>query len=355
MSGKLPIGPFDSCHRQPVLLECELEGARVTGASLEVGVGRHGVARGFEGLMPMEGLELANRICARSSIAHSIAYCQALEEACGIPVEAPADAFRVVLAEYERMASHLGVVSDVGRALADDVLYREPRRHLERIRSALQEASGSPFGFGMVVPGGAAMSGDGAALRALSRTWKKLERECGSWGRRLLLSRARLRSSRLPAGSFDDDTPGAPALRAAGLGRDARSAETAYGYYTSFYYRPVVREGGTALDRLQLLLAEIRSSIGVIRKVSSSEKIAPVSTPDIRFRGGNGVGIAESPEGAVEHRLFLGSGGKIIRNRVASAVSEVAARTPLALEGAFYEDIAPALISLYLCEPCLHL
>jgi Ni,Fe-hydrogenase III large subunit len=354
MRGKLPIGPFDTCHRQPILLECELEGARVAGATLEIGPPRRGVARGFEGLMPLEGLELASRICARSSIAHSIAYCQALEEASGIPVETSASAFRVVLGEYERIASHLGVVSDVGRALVDDALYRGPRRYLELIRQAFLDAAINPFGFGMVVPGGAAMSGNGVALRGLSRTWKRLERECGSWSRKLLLSRARLRAARLPAGS-SDDTPGAPALRAAGLCSDARSGETAYGYYASFYYRPVVRVGGSALDRVQLLLEEIRSSISVIRKVSASEEIAPVSTPDIQFHSGNGVGIAESPEGAIEHRLFLGSGGKIIRNRVSSTVSEVAARAPRALEGTLYEDIAPALISLYLCEPCLNL
>lgn len=355
MKGKLPLGPFDTALRQPLLLELELDGPRVAAASLRHGLSRRGIELGFEGLAPEQGLELAGRICARSCVAHSVAFCQALEDALGVQVGGPPAAFRAIIAEYERVASHLSVISDIGRAISDDMVYGGPRRYVGRIRDAFRKASGSPFGLGMTVPGGARVDGDGRALRELSRTWKAIERDCGLWAFKLKLSGARLRGARLPGSSFEEDATPAPAFRAAGLARDARSGESAYGYYGLFYYRPVTREGGSALDRALLLLGEVRASIAVIRKLSDAEGVNPGLPEEVLFRKGSGVGVCESPDGAVEHKVFLGAEGKIIRNRVSSAVAAVAEVTPEALAGAFYEDVAPAVISLCLCAACLDL
>lgn len=352
MNARLPLGPFDTALRQPVLVECGIEGATISSAEIRSWLPPGLMERCFDGLDPLEGQGLAGRICSRSSIAHSLAYCQAVEEASGIEVESQAAAFRAVAAEYERIASHLGAISDVGRALCDDVVCRGPRRYITRVRKAFEEASGSAFGFGMIVPGGGLVNGGTRRIRELSGMWKALERDCGFWGLKLKLSGARLRSSALPVGAMDEDTPPAPAFRAAGLARDARSGENAYGAYRDFYYRPVVREGGTALDRCMLLLGEVRASIAVIRKLSDAEGVSPGPVPEVHFRSGRGVGISESPEGAVEHTVFLGSEGRIIRNRVRCAASAVALAAPQAIAGAFYEDVAPAVISLCLCAAC---
>lgn len=355
MNGKLPLGPFDTALRQPLSLEFELDGPRVVSASLRHGLSHRGIELGFEGLTPEHGLELAGKICARSCVAHSMAFCQALEDALGVQVGEPSAAFRAIVAEYERVASHLVVISDIGRALSDDILYGGPRRYVGRIRDAFRQASGSPFGLGILVPGGARVDGDAQALRELCRTWKAVERDCGLWAFRLKLSGARLRGARLPESSFDDDASPAPAFRAAGLARDARSGESAYGYYGLFYYRPVTRQGGRALDRALLLLDEVRASIAVIRKLGDAEGVNPGLPEEVGFRKGSGVGVCESADGAVEHRVFLGAEGKIISNRVNCAVAAVAEVAPQALAGGFYEDVAPAAISLCLCAACLDL
>ncbi len=355
MKGRLPLGPFDAALRQPLALEFELDGPRVSAARIETGLGARGLELMFEGLTPLEGLEVAGRICARSTISHSLAYCQALEEALGIQVDDAAEVFRAVAAEYERVASHLEVISDVGRALRDDVLYKGPRRFIAEIREAFGKASGSPFGFGMVVPGGAAMSGDGRPLRELASTLKTLARDCSYWGARLKLSRGRLRGAALAGVSQAEEAPPAPAFRAAGLSRDARSGEDAYGFYRGSYYRPVTREGGTALDRSLLLLDEARASASLIRKISDAEGVNPGVFQDVEYGKGKGIGICESPDGAIEHAVFLGAEGRIIRNRVSRAVCAVADATPRALTGARYEDIVPEVVTLCLCAACIDL
>lgn len=352
MKGLLPMGPFDTCLREPLSFEFELDGARVSAVRVDSEAARRRIGLGFEGLTPEEGLTLAGLICARSSFAHSLAYCQALEDAAGAEPEAGAMAFRAIVAEYERIASHLSVVSDVGRALADDILYRGPRRYVARIREAFTKACGDPFGRGLVVPGGASVTGDTRALRDLSQVLKSLERDCGFWTKKVRLSGSRLHGGGLKPGSFDHGTPPAPALRAAGHARDTRSGENAYGYYAGSYYRPVVREGGTALDRVLLLLEEARAAVGIIRKASNDEGVSPGVPVEMEPFKGKGVGVSESPEGAFEHSVFLGD-GRVIRDRVSTAVTVVASLAGASLTGVFYEDIAPAVISLYLCAPCL--
>lgn len=354
MKGTLPLGPFDTGMRQPLMIECELEGACVTSARLRYGLGRRGVEMAFEGVTPAEGQYLAARICARSSIAHSLAFCHAAEDAAGVELEEGPAAFRVVLAEYERIASHLEVISDVGRSLEDDIVYHGPRRYLARVREAFTGASGNPFGRGMVVPGGLSVEGSEDAISGLADIRGALRRDSGFWEAKLKLSGARLRSARLPGGSDPGDKRSAPAFRASGDSADLRSGETAYGYYSDLDCRPVTREGGTALDRLLVLTSEIRASLDIIKEAGGKAR-PPGSPGEFPSGRGTGVGVCESPSGGVEHRVFLGSGGRVIRNRISAQVAAVAEVTGDALSGIRYEDLVPTALSFNLCAACLDL
>ncbi len=351
MSGRLPFGPFDSGIRQPFLIECDIEGALITAASFQSGFGRRNVELAFEGAGIVEARRLAARICAASSIAHSLAFCQAVEEAEGVEVEEGPAALRVVLAEYERIAAHLGVISDAGRSLEDDIVYRGPLRYISRVRLAFTEASGSPFAFGVVVPGGVSVEGSMEAIGGLSDIRSALERDCSFWEAKLKASRARLLGARLPGGS---ELPSAPAFRASGIDVDLRSGKGAYGYYSNLEYKPVTRRDGTALDRLLLLTAEVRASLGVIEDAGGG--LEQVKEPEeFPSKGGDGVGVCESPTGAVEHRVSLGPGLVVIHDRIGTQVKAVAGHVGDALAGIMYEDLVPSVLSFNLCSACIDL
>jgi len=351
MSGRLPFGPFDSGIRQPFLIECDIEGAQITAASFQSGFGRRNVELAFEGASIVEASRLAARICAASSIAHSVAFCQAVEEAEGVEVEDGPAALRVVFAEYERIASHLGVISDAGRSLEDDIVYRGPLRYISRVRLAFKEASGNPFGFGMVVPGGISVEGSLETISGLCDIRRALKRDCSFWEAKLKASRARLLGARLPGGS---ESHSAPAFRASGIDVDLRSGKDACGYYSNLEYKPVTRRDGTALDRLLLLAAEVRASLGVIEEAGGG--LEQVEEPEeFPSRGGDGVGVCESPTGAVQHRVSLGPGRVVIHNKIETQVEAVAGHVGDALAGIMYEDLVPSVLSFNLCSACIDL
>ncbi|MCG2796778.1 MAG: hypothetical protein L6427_13135 [Actinomycetia bacterium] len=355
MSGRFPLGPFDSGLRQPFLIECDLEGARVTAASFNSGFGRRGVEHAFEGAGLVEATRLAARICAPSSIAHSLAFCCAVEDAEGVDVEDGPAALRAVLAEYERIAAHLGVLSDVGRSLEDDIVCRGPGRYISRVCRAFTAASGSPFAFGMIVPGGVRVEGSLEAIDGLSDMRRALARDSSFWEVKLKASRARLLGARLPGGAVPGEAPSAPAFRASGTDVDLRSGESAYGCYSKVDCEPVVRQDGTALDRLLLLTAEIRASLGIIEEVGGGVEPVPGEPEEFPSEGGNGVGVCESPTGAVEHRVSLGPGGTVIHNRIVTQVEAVAGTVGDALSGIMYEDLVPSVLSFHLCAACINL
>ena len=66
-----------------------------------------GMEKRFEGLDPARGVVLAERVSGVGSVAHALAYCQAVEAASNCIVPARARFLRVLLAEMERLYNHL--------------------------------------------------------------------------------------------------------------------------------------------------------------------------------------------------------------------------------------------------------
>lgn len=356
MRGRLPLGPLVASARQPILIDCEVEDMVVRKARLSAVAGAPNLAPGFEEATPLDGAALASQLCARAAVHHAAAFCGAVEDALAIEVPEPHGAMRVVLSEWARIASHLEVISDIGRCLEDDLVYGRARQRIARLRDALTEACGNPFGFGVIVPGGVRMGEGGGAdsLDRLSKDAGTLERDVSFLSRKLSFSRGRLGRGRLIAPTSDGEVPAA-ALRASGSTLDLRAGESASGFYAGMGYRPASREGGTALDRALLLLMEIKSSLGLIEAARTAAREYQGPPEPIPVRTGTGVGSWESPHGAIEYRVFLSADGRLIRARGSSAAARVTEVAGAAIEGAYFEDAAAVLVSLDLCTCCMSL
>lgn len=357
MTGMLSIGPYDAVLRTPLLVQTALGDDKVREAAIRYRPGCRRVEPRFEGASPSEGVALAERICARSSIAHATAFCMAVEDACAIEVEPGAEALRLVLAECERIASHLETISDIGLALEDEVAYRLPRRYLARLRGFFSALAGNPFGFGLLEPGGVRLDGGLSGLDSLARLFKPLRRDSRFLERKLAFSRARLGGHSRAVDVPEDEPISAPALRASGLRKDLRAGETVYGMYARMPYRPVFAEGGGALDRVKVLIGEVRASIDLIEEATDSADVSAGSGADagVVLRPGNGMGAVEGPEGAVVHRVLLGSEGRIIRVRISTAGPTVVGLAEMSFRRLRFEDVPAALTSFGLCAACLEL
>lgn len=352
MTGTMPVGPYSRLVRLPALLECVLEGGAVASAGLTQYARPERIAASCEGLSPAEAAVRVSRSCARSAVHHAAAFCEAVEGAQGIEVPEGHGALRVALSEATRAASHLEVVSDIGQALEDDILFGRPRRHIARIRAAVSGLCGNPFGFGAVVPGGVRVGGGPEALAGLVESCRGAARAGRFLSARLKMSRARLSSCALEEGDLPVGHPPAPAFRGSGSALDLRAGEDPVGYYAVLGYRPVSRSGGTPLDRVAVLLEEVAASGRLVEKVER-RALDPGDLPRVPEVGrGSGSGGWESPHGALEYRVLMGAGGKVLRVRSFGASHEVGKLAGAALAGVPFDDCAVALISFNLCGCC---
>jgi Ni,Fe-hydrogenase III large subunit/Ni,Fe-hydrogenase III component G len=118
------------------------------------------VHKGIEGLMrgaPMtRGAQLAGRTSGDSTVAYSIAFASAVEDACGIAPPARAVWLRALMGELERLANHLG---DIG-AVCNDASFSLMHAHCGMLRERVLRAADACFGHRLmrdiVVPGGVA-------------------------------------------------------------------------------------------------------------------------------------------------------------------------------------------------------
>ncbi|MDO5576412.1 MAG: hypothetical protein Q4F84_04980, partial [Fibrobacter sp.] len=93
-------------------------------------------------------------IAGDTTIANTVAYCQAIESLSGCNVSSRAETLRAIALELERLANHTG---DLG-ALAQDIGYLPTSSYCGRLRGDFLNLTallcGSRFGRGFVCPGG---------------------------------------------------------------------------------------------------------------------------------------------------------------------------------------------------------
>jgi len=106
VSYSLALGPFHPAWRGPQRFVFKLDGERVADIEYIAGFNERGCAERLSRLALPQAFHLVTRICGTCSFAHSLAFCQALEQLCTIPVSDRASMLRCVAAELERIASH---------------------------------------------------------------------------------------------------------------------------------------------------------------------------------------------------------------------------------------------------------
>ena len=103
----IPIGPYHPLQEEPEFFRLYVEGETVVGLDIEIGYNH----RGIEWLAEKKSFDqitfLVERICGICSTSHPLAYVNAVENISGIEVPLRAQFIRCIIAELERVHSHL--------------------------------------------------------------------------------------------------------------------------------------------------------------------------------------------------------------------------------------------------------
>ncbi|HTU38787.1 MAG TPA: NADH-quinone oxidoreductase subunit C [Acidimicrobiales bacterium] len=319
----IPYGPVRSGVFESIEYLVETPGEDIPHLRTRVFHKHRGIECRFEGLDSNDGVLLAERTEGVASVAHALAFCQAIEQIAQVEVPDGAATVRVIHAELERVANHLDSTIRHTEAAGQAVAYARLSLHKERILRLRGRLCGSRFGRGVVVPGGV----DGPLRLGVSEIFAEIDRIEGDirTDLRLLLATPSFVDRLRATGVIPRELATAysllgPVARGSGQMEDVRFARPYAAYGRLGHQLLEAEEDGDALARQRVRNEEITGAFHLIRQaidrlsaVVSPEWRRPLGTVD-----GEALGWAEAPQGEVLYLVAV-EDGRLVRVKPRSA------------------------------------
>lgn len=278
-----------------------------------------GMEKQFEGMDVGSATLLAERVTGIDSVAHAIAYAQAIEDAADCEVPVRARWVRLVAAELERIYNHLHYLGHLCHTTTLKVGEAQGKLLEERAKQINARASGSRFLRSLIWPGGVRHELDLRAVdEGLDMLMPQIDQYIGLIERTTshldrLISTAPL-SQKL---AFDQGATG-PVERASGVDRDLRR-DHPYAAYSELQPHVVVAEEGDAFARMRVRIGELRASVALVEKVIvEGLPDGPLSAACTPGAGAEGLGWSESPRGTILYAVHLDADGRLMRVKIKS-------------------------------------
>ena len=316
----LPFGPV----RADVLESAEFTffyiGEQILHYSPHLFYKHRGMEERFQGVDTERGVILAERVSAVGTIAHALAFCQAVEVACECSVPSRALWLRVLLAELERIYNHLHYLGHLCNTTTLKVGEAQGKLLEERAKQINARLTGSRFLRSILVPGGLRRN-----LRPegwLSDALEPLRADAAAYIAQLENSESHL-DRLITTGvltnrvAFDQGATG-PIQRASGHDRDLRR-DHPYAAYSEIPLSIPVRQEGDAYARAQVRSEELDASVAMIQRIllllpgDSDIRAACAPLPNAE-----GLGWTESPRGSLFYAVHFGGNGRLSRVKIKS-------------------------------------
>lgn len=232
---------------------------------LHRGIEKLAEERTYTGVIP-----LTDRLDYLASMSNNLAYCLAVEKLARISVPERAEYIRVIMAELQRMASHLIAVgaflNDCG-AFMTPILYM--LREREKILDLFDMVSGQRLTYNYMRIGGVSQDIPDEFLPALSKFVKQMPGFLDEYDQLLAENEILLARSKgvgiLPKEMAINCSASGPVLRASGIKWDIRKADP-YSIYDRFEFDIPTGSVGDCYDRYWVRMQEMRQSLRIIKQ-----------------------------------------------------------------------------------------
>lgn len=278
-----------------------------------------GMEKRFEGLTPQQGVVFAERVSGIGSFAHALAFSQACEAASGCVVPLRARQLRVLLAELERIYNHLYYLGHLADTTTLKVGQAEGHLLSEQAKQINGRLTGSRFLRNMAIPGG--LRRDVELKDWLELALDRLRTQ-SAWYVNFLMETNSFRDRLLTTGQLDqrvayDQGATGPVARASSIDMDLRR-DHPYAAYETLDIPVPVRERGDADARFRVRVEELFASLDMVMALFRQIEPGPVVAPCTPCAGGEGLGWAESPRGALFYAVHFDTSGRFQRVKIKS-------------------------------------
>ena len=307
----IPIGPQHPALKEPAHFELTIDGETVTAATVRLGYAHRGIEKLAEARTWVQNLYLFERVCGICSHIHTTAYCLGVERLVGVTAPPRAQAIRTLVAELERIHSHLLWLGVTAHQAGFDTLFMYTWRDRETVMELLETLTGNRVNYSVNVMGGVKVDIDAAQMDAIQRGLDYLEERTHYYLDVVQTDETFVRRTR-GIGLMTTEQASrlgvlGPTARASGVVRDIR-VETPYAAYADYPVNITLGTNGDLEARIVVRLKELFESYRLIRAIL--ETLPPgdlTARMPRRIKAGETISRVEAPRGELFY--FIKSNG----------------------------------------------
>ncbi len=348
----IPIGPYHPLQDEPEFFRLYVEGERVVDIDIVIGYLHRGIEKLSESKHFDQVTFLVERICGICSTSHPFAYVNAMEDLAKIEVPERALFIRTIIAEMERIHSHLLWLGLAGHFIGYNTVWMWAWRYREPILDMFEMITGNRNHYAMMKIGGVRRDIKDEDISILKKTLDDLLPAVDMFKGAVMddpVIKARLKGiGILTKQQAIDWAVVGPTARASGINIDVRKDDP-YGAYDKVSWNVIVEEDGDIFAKTIVRILELYESISIIRQCLDKMPKGEIDANVKDIPSGEGIGHVEAPRGECFHYVRSDGTNRPVRHKIrAPSYMNVASNKVAAVGG----TLSDAAITLAAVDPC---
>lgn len=354
----IPVGPQHPALKEPANFTFTVDGEYVVDVQPRIGYNHRGIEKAMESRNYIQNLYIVERVCGICSNSHQTCYTQNVEEVLGMEIPERAKYIRVLVAELERIHSHLLWLGVAAHEIGFDTLFYYIWRDREVVMDLLEEISGNRVNYAMPTIGGVRRDVEEERIPDYLKMLDVLEERteyyksvCAT--ERTILGRAKGVGYLSKEDAIRLSAVG-PNLRASGVASDIR-AETPYLVYNEIPWKVISYEGGDVLANVLVRVDETFQSVNICKYCLENLPDGPIRvkfSPLGRVPEGEALSLVEAPRGELAHYIQSRGKDKPYRYKIRAPTMANIPSVCEKLKGGYIADIPIVLAGIDPCFSC---
>ena len=319
----LNMGPQHPSTHGVLRLLLELDGEIVVSCIPDIGFLHTGIEKNMEAKTYQQAEVMTDRLDYLNTVGNILAYSLAVEKLIDLDVPPRAQAIRVILAELQRIASHLVWLATAALDVAAMSTFLYCFREREAVLDILELCSGQRMMTTYIRPGGlwreAPVEFEKAVRDFIKMFPKRIDQYEALLTRNPLFLDRTLGIGKISGADALNFGMTGPGLRASGVDWDLRKARP-YSGYEQYQFEVPTRPEGDVYARYLVRIEEMHQSLKIVEQALNKLPLGPVRSNNHKFVPPPRSEIGVSMEALIHHFKLWTEGFNAPKGSVYSAV-----------------------------------
>ena len=313
----VPIGPQHPALKEPVNFKVVADGETIVRLELEVSYNHRGIEKAAEQRDFVRVVPLLERVCGICSHSHTTVFVKVIDEAMKLQIPLRAQVIRTLIAELERMHSHLLWLGVAGHEVGFNTLFMWSWRDRESVLDILEGLTGNRVNHGTNEVGGVRRDITPEQVKSALAVLPRLEKRIAGYAQMVnaeqtVLMRFRGVGKLTRDEALKDGAVG-PTARASDIQYDVRKDDP-YLSYADIPWKVVSDTHGDVYGRTLVRIGELQQSVQIVRYCLENLPAGPIrANPPRAAPKAEVLSRYEAPRGELVHFIRTNNTDKVER------------------------------------------